>query len=197
MNIVSNCCLGGYAYKDIFNTHFASPFIWCWMNTADVITLIENFKNIDFHNYEIEPESQLKEGACFRLKVDNKITITYSHYQLKKGINGIEKDENRHMVYGSKIWEYVVEKYEERLKRMENENKEPVFLICDNRNGCGTFNKEQIEILSKSKYKVIFCSCYDYSSFNNENFHYINRNGNDIIQIKENFKDEIKNFILT
>ena len=73
--------------------------------------------------------------------------------------------------------------------------KSQFFLICDNREGCGTFSKNQIEILLNTKYKVMFFSRYDYLQFNNENFIAIQHDGNDIIQIKEKYKTEILDFI--
>lgn len=197
MNIISNCCLGGFVYKDVLKQQFANPFIWAWLNQEDVVYLVQNFDKINFKNYELSTYNNLplNDEVCFQMIIDDKIKIIYSHYQFIKNKDTLEIDRKRNMVYYNRIWEYVVAKYNERLERMCSENKSPVFLICDNREGCGTFSKTQIEILSKAKYKVMFFSRYDYSQFNNENFLFIQHDGNDIIQIKEKYKNEILDFI--
>ena len=198
MNIISNCCLGGFIYQDVLKVQFSNPFIWSWLNQDDVIYLIQNYDKIDFNNYELSTYNNLplKDEVCFQLTIDDKIKIIYSHYQFIKNKDVLEIDRTRNMVYHNKIWEYVVAKYDERLKRMIDENTPPVFLICDNRNGSGTFSKSQVEILSSSKYKVMFFSCYDYSMLNNDSFLFIQHDGNDIIQIKEKYKTSILSFIL-
>lgn len=154
MNIVSNCCLGGYAYKDIFNTHFANPFIWSWMTAEDVCYLIDNFNKIDFNDYELSTYNNLplKDTVCFQITVENKIKIVFSHYQFVKSKKEIEIDKIRNMVYYNKMWEYVVKKYDDRLKRMSGE---PVFLLIDDETE-KKFSIQQIEhIIQNSKYKVL------------------------------------------
>lgn len=198
MNIISNCCLGGFIYQDVLKVQFSNPFIWSWLNQDDVIYLIQNYDKINFNNYELSTYNNLplKDEVCFQLTIDDKIKIIYSHYKFIKNKDVLEIDRTRNMVYHNKIWEYVVAKYDERLKRMIDENTPPVFLICDNRDGSGTFSKSQVEILSSSKYKVMFFSCYDYSMLNNDSFLFIQHDGNDIIQIKEKYKTSILSFIL-
>lgn len=197
MNIISNCCLGGFVYKDVIEQQFSNPFIWAWLNQEDMVYLVQNYDKINFKNYELSTYNNLplKDEVCFQMNIDDKIKIIYSHYQFIKNKDTLEIDRKRNMVYHNRIWEYVVAKYNERLERMFSENKKPVFLICDNREGCGTFSKKQIEILSNTKYKVMFFSRYDYSQFNNANFISIQHDGNDIIQIKEKYKTEILDFI--
>ncbi len=198
MNIISNCCLGGFIYQDVLKVQFSNPFIWSWLNKDDVIYLIQHYDKINFNDYELSTYNNLplKDEVCFQLTIDDKIKIIYSHYQFIKNKDVLEIDRTRNMVYHNKIWEYVVAKYDERLKRMIDENTPPVFLICDNRDGSGTFSKSQVEILSSSKYKVMFFSCYDYSMLNNESFLFIQHDGNDIIHIKEKYKTSILSFIL-
>ena len=155
MNIVSNCCLGGYAYKDIFNTSFANPFIWSWMTAENVCYLIDNFNNIDFKNYELSTYNNLplKDTVCIQINVENKIKIVFSHYQFVKSKKEIEIDKTRNMVYYNRMWEYVVKKYNDRLERMTGE---PVFLIIDDETE-KKFSIQQIEhIIQNSKYKVLF-----------------------------------------
>ena len=131
MNIISNCCLGGFVYKDVIEHQFSNPFIWAWLNKEDMVYLVQNYDKINFKNYELSTYNNLplKDEVCFQMNIDDKIKIIYSHYQFIKNKDTLEIDRKRNMVYHNRIWEYVVAKYNERLERMFSENKKPVFLI--------------------------------------------------------------------
>ena len=193
MNIISNCCLGGYAYKDIFNECFVSPFIWSWMTAEDVCYLMDNFNKIDFKNYELSTYNNfpLKDGVCFQINVENKIKIVFSHYQFVKSKKEIEIDKTRNMVYYNRMWEYVVKKYNDRLERMTGE---PVFLIIDDETE-KKFSSQHIEhIIQNSKYKVLFFTQKEIKS-KNPNVKIIW--AKDLLpeHISQTFANEIKSFL--
>lgn len=197
MNIITNCCLGGFITRDVLHEQFSNPFVWVWMTTNDVCNIVHNYSSLDFRKFIIRPhDGQLVENCCFDIIVDNQITLVYSHYQFNSNYPNEFIDRTRNIVISDHIWEYVVKKYVERVKRMEILNEQPVFLICDNRNGCGTFTTEQVNDLSQhSKYKIVFCSEIDYSDKANQMFYFVKKHGNLLNEIISEYGDDIKNFL--
>jgi hypothetical protein len=122
--------------------------------------------------------------------------LNYSHYIFKKDQEILFIDKQNNNVYYNKIQHYIESKYNERLNRMYAKKEIPIFLICDNRDGCGTFTNEQINILANSKYKIMFFSYFDYSYLSNDKFVFVKHDGNDLSNIIDNYKTKILNFIL-
>lgn len=196
MNIISNCCLGGFITRDILHEQFSNPFVWAWITTDDVCFLAEHYGNIDFRKFTIAPhDGKLIDDCCFDVIVDRCIKIVNAHYQFKSGCVNIQQDHERNLVVHNKIWEFVVKKYIERVKRMYSLREHPVFALCDNRNGCGTFTHEQVNFLSRqTKYKIVFCSEIDYSDKNSNSFLFIHKNGNLLHEIVSEHGNNIKDF---
>lgn len=116
MNIISTNCLAGHLYRDLLKCEYKNPFIWTNIWNKDFLYLIEHFKEIDFHNYEIQKNSNLL--LLFKICIDNKVNVEYNHYIFSTKYNtptkiGID-------IYYNKIWEYISEKYEKRLSLMNN-----------------------------------------------------------------------------
>ena len=87
--------------------------------------MVKNFKNINFENYELIKDENWK----FSLIIDKNIKIQYVHYRFDKNAkNPYKKDID---IYYSKIWEYIIEKYEIRLSRMKIIKENPIFLFTD------------------------------------------------------------------
>lgn len=126
MNVISNNCCGGCLYRKM-NIGFNNPFIWMVIPYSSLKYILEHFYEINWKDYEILKSKYRK--YTFIILVDKKIEIHYIHYIFNsqasnKIINGTNVEWN-------KIWEYVVEKYEERVNRMLTINEKPVFLIRD------------------------------------------------------------------
>lgn len=119
--IISNCCGGADIY--IRNSvKFTNPFVWSEVFESDLFKLIEHFEKLNFDNYDLER----KENKIFGVKVDDTFTIWFPHYKFdanctiptKKGFD----------TYYNKNYEYVLEKYIDRSKRMSSDYM-PFFLI--------------------------------------------------------------------
>lgn len=163
MNIISNNCLGGFFYKNN-NIQYTNPFIWSAILADSMYYLIKNWKNINFNNYIIEKSefnNTQNKLDIFKLIIDNNIIAHYTHFHFnstdnKPRIKGFD-------VFYNKIWEYVINKYENRLKRM---NEEPIFIILGEyeRNGTNmydyTFEKEKKILDIKTNYKIILITKY-------------------------------------
>lgn len=125
MNIICNSCIGGFIYKNELKTSFKNPFIWNLIDFNSMYYLVKNFNIINFENYELIKDSKWN----FSLIIDKKIKVQYIHYKFNsKAKKPFTKYIN---VFYNKIWEYIVYKYETRLKRMKIENSKPIFIFAN------------------------------------------------------------------
>lgn len=115
MNIITNNCLGGFIYRDILKEEYKNPFIWTSINHLDLIDLIENFDTINFVNIMIDRDGK-ELGNNFITIIDDKYKI-YNHHVWFSAKDNEPRIEGNNVFY-NKPWEYIVEKYEKRLKRM-------------------------------------------------------------------------------
>lgn len=122
MNIITDSCLGGFLYRDILKENYKNPFIWTRIGINEFIDFVDNFENIDFTNVMID-----KDGpglTNFKTIIDDKYTFTNRHIIFSKNdiIPRVNYD-NIHTdwvnVYYNKPWEYILEKYNNRVKRMD------------------------------------------------------------------------------
>ena len=152
MNIISNTCVGAALQRDCIKQEYENPFCWCTVDFNSMYYLIENFEKINFNNFELIKNEKWR----FSIRIENKIQINFPHYKLGK----TDKTFRRHGedIFYYKMWEYVVQKYEERLKRMKTLKNEPIFVIATIHK-CQTYTNEQIrkicELCSKKHYKFI------------------------------------------
>lgn len=131
MFIISNNCLGGFIYRDILHTQYASPFIWTSIQPDDYIRLIDEFDTIDIENVEIIKE---KEGLPnnFDILLNNTYHVHNHHMWFNK-------DAKVPTVFGPnmcdvnycKIWEYIYNNWTRRSRRAKEEAKK-LFLFYDN-----------------------------------------------------------------
>jgi hypothetical protein len=104
---------------------FDNPFMWGLIDFNSMYYMIQNFENINFKNFELLKDNNWN----FSLKIDDKIIIKYIHYKFDpKATKIIKKDFD---VFYNKIWEYIIQKYEERLERMLNIKEEPIFILAN------------------------------------------------------------------
>lgn len=140
MNIIgSNCCGANFYHHN--NIPFSNPFIWAVTPYSDLIYLMTHWNNIDWFNIDLAP-SNLRDNT-FILTIDKNVNIHYVHY-----IFDVKKNKPKTMgasVYYQYIWEYLIDKYFIRVKRMLINNEPPSFIIHEepfaNTNAANAFNQ--------------------------------------------------------
>jgi len=159
MNIISNNCVGAAIYQEL-NIKYNNPFMWCFINGKDFYTLINEYDDINFNNYNIMKSCLDKEtnlyDKSYSLCIDNKIYLHYIHYINNDNYNvptkksDITGEHSRDILYkyADKL---CLEKYKNRLNRM---NSEPVFIISLSK--YSTFDEIRNIMYLKSNYKRIF-----------------------------------------
>ena len=162
MNIISNNCFSANLYKDYLHTEYKNPFMWSIIDFDSICNLINNYDKLNFNNYELIKDKKMN----FYIVIDNKVKIWWFHYRFNDKINEIKQIGVD--VYSNKIWEYICEKYESRLKRMTDK---PNFVIEFN-NFLINYNldtfKKFLEIPINYK-TVIFHNYKDFKNTNKEN----------------------------
>ena len=125
MIIISHNCLAGHLYH-LIGQKYSCPFIWTVIDFNSMKTLITEWNKINFDNYRLEKDDKWN----FRIIIDNKVKVQYVHYKFDSRFNTPVKLGPGDICY-NKIWEYIVSKYEERVKRMKVENTIPIFCIAN------------------------------------------------------------------
>jgi len=164
MNIISNCCIGGFLYKNEFKKEFENPFIWSAISFDSFIKLMDNYYTINYNNIMMEVN---KIHGGYNLIIDNSVKVQYIHYRFNKNfkkptVKGVN-------IYYCRIWKYIVEKYKQRLKRMLTNNEQPIWVMKDT---FWDFTSENCKLLlEKHKDKhIILCTkdpelkCYESSN---------------------------------
>ena len=156
MNLISQNCLSGNIYKNYLKEPFGNPFIWTVIDFQSMLHLVQNWDNINFKNFELIKDDKWN----FSILIDEKVKIQYVHYKFNPNCKTPILD-NIGSIHYYKIWEYIIQKYKERLNRMLENKEEPIFCIC-NFNTIfpdAIYTKEQLEILSKYKNVHILRGC--------------------------------------
>ena len=154
MNLISQNCIASYITKNLLKEEFSNPFCWCVIDFESMKNLIEKWNKINFENFILEKDKNWN----FSIIIDSLVKVQYVHYKFNKDcneithLNGISQE-----IYWNKIWEYIIEKYKIRLKRMKEKNEKPIFLIGNLNTTYKTsvFTKEQINYFSKYENVII------------------------------------------
>lgn len=144
-NLISQNCLNGGLYH-FLNEKYGNPFMWVVIDFNSMLYMIQNWDNIDFENYELVKDDKWN----FSIIIEDKIKIQYVHYKQNPNFTIPQKTGPGDICY-YKIWEFIVQKYEERLKRMKEQNIKPLFCIC-NFNTIyqdAIYTEEQLKILEQ------------------------------------------------
>lgn len=183
MQLISNCCLGGFYYKSLAKENYKNPFIWCIVKPDDMYTLITNYKNINFNNITIY-QSKLTEvlhipprgihDIIYSINIDNKLDIHFSHYFEDQNCKSILYQAPD--VFYCNIKNYVLEKYFARLKRFDITDN-MIFAICDNKVGY-TYTNEDIQKLFSIKNVPIYLFT-DKNINSSDNIKVFNKSGYD------------------
>ena len=154
MFIISNNCLGGFIYRDILKTQYASPFIWTSVHPDEYIQMIDEFANIDLENAEIVKE---KEGLSnnFDILLCEKYHVHNQHMWFNKNVKmPTISGPNKCDVNYCKIWEYIYDNWMRRSKRAKKEEKK-LFLFYDNYGLCKNPQKLTDVMKKHSEYTCI------------------------------------------
>ncbi len=136
MNVISNNCCGGMYYK-MTNQQYTNPFIWMVCPYDSIYRMLTNFTDINWANVRLT-ESTFKPNT-YILTVDNQVDIHYVHYVFNPLASKMITLSNEttpicewhsHREY-CRIWEYIIERYMSRVRRMVEDGTEPVFLLRD------------------------------------------------------------------
>jgi len=153
MNIICNSCVGGFIYKNELKCSFKNPFIWNIIDFNSMLYLIKNYEKINFNDYELVKDKKWN----FSIIIDKQVTIQYVHYKFDPKAN---KPYIKYIdYYSNKVWEYIVQKYDERKKRMLVENEKPIFIFANWFNVKETnLTYEQLKILNDLNKSNIICA---------------------------------------
>lgn len=155
--IITQNCIAKHLYKTYFLKRYETPFINNVIDFNSMKYLIEHWYDINFKNYELIKDNNWN----FSIIIDKNVKIQYVHYKFDKNAKIIIKRKGE--VFYNKIWEYIVNKYEQRLKRMLDIKKEPLFILTnsDSLFKDAIYTNEQLNELSKYKNVIVFNNLKD------------------------------------
>lgn len=171
MNLISQNCLTGNIYKNHLKEEFGNPFIWTVIDFSSMLYLIQNWNNINFKNYELVKDDKWN----FSIIIDEKVKVQYVHYIFDPSAKIVQMHCNiRGDIKYCKIWEYIIQKYEERLNRMLDKKEEPIFCICnsDTIYKDAIYTEEQLKLLEKFKNVMVLRGHEHSNVVNNANLFY-------------------------
>lgn len=169
MILIGNNCSSGFTYRKL-NKEYNHPFIWSCMDATNMLKLIDEFDSINWFNVSIHPA--YKPGNMLTLIIDKKIYVDYPHIKLDAAANVpyIANTPSGNDVMCNSPWEYCINKYIARVKRMLT-SKEPIeFLISA---APWTITENDIENIYKHisamalKYPITILSTKQYQSKQN------------------------------
>lgn len=186
MNIISNSCVGAFLTRDYFKEEFSNPFIWSYIDIDSFYNLIKNYKTINWFNYELVKDKNWH----FSIIIDKQVKVEYPHYRFDKTAKTLkfyDDDNQNRNVYSNKIWEYIVEKYETRVKRMLIKNEDPLFVIATkyDLNEMHSYNNKAIKNIDEldSPFNIVMFS--KHYKFNNKKSYTFQYSKNNIELAKE------------
>ena len=157
MILISQNCLSGHLYK-LLHAKYAHPFIWTVIDFNSMKNLIITWDKLDFSDFDLIKNDKLE----FSIILNKNIKIQYVHYKFDSNKKVPTKNNIGDISY-NKIWEYIVEKYIERCKRMLADKSKPLFCIA-NFNTIYTdaiYTENQLKELEKFENVKILRNCYN------------------------------------
>lgn len=162
MQIISNDCFGSFLIKKL-NLPFENPFVWVRIPLKDFTNLINLFPNLNYDDVEIslnrDYKKEFKLWPCDALSpviTCNSIRFFFNHYKY----NANDKTPRKQIpdVFYYRNYEYALEKWNERSKRITNEK--PIIILHHN-DLQNDKNVEVYKIINECKekdYKLIVIS---------------------------------------
>lgn len=151
-NLIGNNCLPGFIYK---NTHtiYNNPFMWNVIDLDDLCKMMEYFDEINWFNVTLREQTSSNPGwdNTYILRIDDLIDVHYIHDRFDPSCNTpVHKGVNVHY---NCIWEYLIQKYFTRLKRMLLSDIKPIFVAHQYNTGL----YEHETYIHENMYKFIEC----------------------------------------
>ena len=151
MNLIGNCCISNHVAELCGEGH-TNPFTWVDLDFESMFHLMNHWDTINWSKIRLEEHQHpYWEGKIYWLIVDNKVTIRYVHYlfdPLAKSPSVVGADVRYH-----RIWEYIVDKYVERTKRMLALCNNPAFVIEWGHMDYNSNNWQRL-VASNTQYKI-------------------------------------------
>lgn len=160
MNLICNNCGGAYIYN-LKNLEYNNPFMWCCIFADDMLTLISEYDNINFNNFDLIRLSKETANAnnwtdykerIFGICIDNKLSVYFTHYLFGEYEKPKVIEPN---VFYFRNYEYVYNKFIKRTEKFIKNKEDPIFLIITYKRHGWTDEKIKNLINMKLKYKVI------------------------------------------
>lgn len=138
LNIISNCCAGGFIYRDFLKIKYQNPFIWNLTYDDDILKLIDLYDTINFNNIKLirfkdffsadyalgAPASQY--NFLCGIEIDNKIKIFWPHNYYDPNCKKPTIRNYDNNIYYYKNYQLTIDNY---MKRLNRNNSKPVFLL--------------------------------------------------------------------
>lgn len=145
MILIGNNCLSGLFYQ-FHAIQYNQPFMWCVTPYDSFEKLLNSYDSLNWFNVNMR-ESTIK-PSTYILTIDNTIDLHFVHYWFNtKTVYGT----TTHDIAMPNIWEYIIEKYFVRIKRMLRSKEEPCFLI--NEESYGNQSQDTLLRIAKNEYK--------------------------------------------
>ena len=128
MNLIGNCCISNFM-ENMLGLGRTNPFAWADVDFGSVYNMVTGWDRIDWGSFNLKkvPHPYFKGESEFWLTVDGKVTIRYVHYLLdSRYAKPTKVGEN---VRHARIWEYIVDKYTERVRKMIATQERPAFIL--------------------------------------------------------------------
>lgn len=162
MQIICNDCFGSFLLKKL-NLPFENPFVWVRIPLKDFVKLIKIFPKLNFNDIEIslnrDYKNEFKLWPCDALSpviTCNTIRFFFNHYKYNPNDKTPRKQEPDVFYYRN--YEYALEKWNERSKRITNET--PIIILHHNdlQNDKNADVYNVINECKEKKYKLIIIS---------------------------------------
>lgn len=153
-NIIGNSCVSSWITTKFLNQELINPFAWCIIDFNSCFNLVKHWDSINFENYRLKKDDNFN----ISIIIDNLVKVDYVHYRFHKNYNTPTKIEED--IFYNKIWEFIVDKYIKRLKKMRESNINPVFIFATANHGLARHKPFTLAEQSKldelnSKYTII------------------------------------------
>ena len=175
-NIIGNSCSGSYLTKNFEEHNFINPFCWNIIDFNSMYNLIKNYDTINWKNYALKKEND----NSFSIIIDGIVNVNYVHYNYTANVDKkiVETDEDTDFI-SKNIEPYLIEKYETRVKRMNELNIPPIFILASRNLVCkNNYTPEQIKqilelntpyiIIAATEFKIDYTISQNYKFKNRE-----------------------------
>lgn len=128
MNLIGNCCISNFM-ENMLGLGRSNPFTWADVDFESVYNMVTGWDRINWGSFKLKkiPHPYYKGESEFWLTIDGKVTIRYVHYLLDSRYAKPTKVGDN--VRYSRIWEYIVSKYTERVRKMIAAQERPTFIL--------------------------------------------------------------------